>query len=191
MSRDSTSSVPSNVAYTVPTQILQPQVPESDLTSLLDDVSRTFTTSDQENSDADTSNPTSDAINIAASPSQDSSTSNVSVTSLPRSENSSTQNIDIIKQNMENSLFLDSFSSKHDGDFRLILQNPRGIKEFRDKDPEYLPTMQALRAGQADLMCFVETNVPWQRNDFLYDVAVANKSIWPTTTKTKGGFLQI
>lgn len=33
-------------------------------------------------------------------------------------------------------------------------------------------------------MGFVETNVPWHRNDFLYDVSVANKAIWPTPTKT-------
>ena len=44
--------------------------------------------------------------------------------------------------------------------------------------------MQAMRESQCDLMGFVETNVPWHRNDFLYDVSVENKTIWPTPTKT-------
>ena len=33
-------------------------------------------------------------------------------------------------------------------------------------------------------MCFVETNVPWHKNDFHYDISVANKNIWDTPTKT-------
>lgn len=55
--------------------------------------------------------------------------------------------IDKTLENMKNCLYLDDFRLKHDGDFRFILQNPRGIKEFRNDNPEYLPTMQALKRG--------------------------------------------
>lgn len=41
-----------------------------------------------------------------------------------------------------------------------------------------------MKEGQCDLMSFVETNVPWHKNDFLYDISVVNNTIWPTPTKT-------
>ena len=83
-----------------------------------------------------------------------------------------------------NSMYLDDFRYKHEGDFWIILQNPRGIKEFRDQDPEYFPTMFALKEGHSDLLCFPETNVAWHKNDLLYDISIANKNIWHTPTKT-------
>ena len=114
----------------------------------------------------------------------DSHSTESTVRSLPSSTVQSTCTIDKFQDQASNSLFMDDFRSKHEGDFRLVLQNTRGIKEFKNSDPEYFPTVQALREGQCDLMCFVETNVPWHRNDLLYDVSIANKCIWPTPTKT-------
>ena len=61
----------------------------------------------------------------------------------------------------ELSKYLDDFRLKDEGDYRILIQNPRGIKEFRDNDPEYYPTMLAMQEGQCDFMGFVETNVPW------------------------------
>ena len=106
-----------------------------------------------------------------------------SVITLPTSTHNSSCNISDALDKAENSLYLDDFRLKHDGDFRLILQNPRDIKEFRDEDPEYLPTMLAFKEGQCDLLCFVETNVAWHNNDFSYDGSVVNKNIWNTPTK--------
>ena len=82
-----------------------------------------------------------------------------SITTLPASTRSSKCIISNVLEQAEDSLYIDDFRLKHDGDFRLILQNPRGIKEFRDEDPECLPAMMALKEGQCGLLCFVETNV--------------------------------
>ena len=114
----------------------------------------------------------------------DSISSGSTVRTLQSSSTKSSCKIKDIHYHVTNSLFMDDFRNKHEGDFRFVLQNPRGIKELKDSDPEYYPTVQALREGQCDLMCFAETNVSWHRNDFLYDVSVANKFIWSTPTKT-------
>ena len=111
-------------------------------------------------------------------------TSASTVRSIQSSQNSKCCTIDLASSKIERSKYLDDFRCKHAGDFRIIVQNPRGIKEFRDHDPEYYPTMLAMKEGQCDLMGFVETNVPWHKNDFLYDISVVNKTIWSTPTKT-------
>ena len=131
-------------------------------------------------------NPTSTrSTNISATASSSSSiNTHFTVQLLPASQNSNTCQISNTMENAVNSMYLDDFSLKHDGDFRFILQNPRGIKEFRDNDPEYFPTMVALQEDHCDLLCFSETNVAWHRNDFLYDISVANKNIWNTPTQT-------
>lgn len=59
----------------------------------------------------------------------------------------------------------------------MTIQNTRDIREFKDKDPEYVPTMTALQGAEADMMCFVETNTPWHKNDLLYDISMVNKII--------------
>ena len=87
-------------------------------------------------------------------------------------------------ENAVNAMYLDNFRLKHEGDFRFILQNPRDIKDFRDNDPEYFPTMVALQEGHCGLLCFSEANAAWYRNNFLYDISVANTNIWSTPTKT-------
>ena len=47
-----------------------------------------------------------------------------------------------------NNLFdtlLDDVSFKHDQNYRLILQNVNGIKEFHEKKLDYYPTLRALQ----------------------------------------------
>ena len=80
----------------------------------------------------------------------------------------------------------DDIGFKTDNHFRLILQNTRGIHEFKQNDPEYFPTMTALKEAGADIMCFVETNTPWHKSDMIYDISTVNKMIWDTPTKTVG-----
>ena len=80
----------------------------------------------------------------------------------------------------------DDISEKLSHNFRFTLQNTRGIKEFKDKDPKYVPTMTALKEAGADMLCFVETNTPWHKNDMIYDISTVNKIIWDTPTKTVG-----
>lgn len=79
---------------------------------------------------------------------------------------------------------LDDIRHKQPGDYRLALQNTRGMKEFKEKDPEYVSTITALQGAQSDLLCFVETNTPWFKNDLLYAISTFDKSLWPTATKT-------
>ena len=126
----------------------------------------------------------SDQISERTPTSTTTSMSTETVRTIVPSQISQSCTIHNVEDHMNNSNYLDNFRAKHDGDYRLILQNPRGIKEFRDNDPEYFPTMNTLREGQSDLMCFVETNMPWHKNDFLYDISVANKAIWNTPTKS-------
>ena len=40
---------------------------------------------------------------------------------------------------------LDDVSFKHDQNYRLILQNVNGIKEFHEKKLDYYPTLRALQ----------------------------------------------
>lgn len=64
-----------------------------------------------------------------------------------RTLQSSSITINKIHDQVTNSLFMDDFRDKHERDFRFVLQNPRGIKAFKDSDPEYYPTVQAMREG--------------------------------------------
>ena len=53
---------------------------------------------------------------------------------------------------------LDDIRYKREGDYRIILQNTNGIKEFRNSNPDYLPTICALQQAGLDHMCLDETN---------------------------------
>ena len=81
---------------------------------------------------------------------------------------------------------LDDVSFKQDQNYRIILQNVNGIKEFHEKDPDYYPTLRALQRVGADHLCLVETNKPWHVNDLLYDITMVHKQVWSTPTKTVG-----
>ena len=80
----------------------------------------------------------------------------------------------------------DDVRQKKERDYRVVLQNTNGIKEFRDSDLDYYPTMRALNNTGADLISLVETNKPWHKNDLLYDISTLHKTIWSTPTKTIG-----
>ena len=71
----------------------------------------------------------------------------------------------------------DEIRYKTQNHFRCILQNTRSIKEFKQNDPECLPTMTAMKEAGNDMMCFVETNTPWHESDLLYDIPTVNKII--------------
>ena len=87
-------------------------------------------------------------------------TSKETVKTIPPSQNSRNCTINLAHGKLEHSKYLDDFRLKHEGDYRILIQNPRGIKEFCDHDPEYYPTMLAMQEGQCDFMGFAETNVP-------------------------------
>ena len=106
------------------------------------------------------------------------------ITKTTTSSNSK-KNINDIGHNIFDQL-LDDVRNKNNGDYRIVLQNTNGIKEFRETDPDYYPTMRALQKAGADHLCLIETNTPWHQNDFLYDISMVHKHIWSTPTKTFG-----
>ena len=79
----------------------------------------------------------------------------------------------------------DVITIKNPSDFRIVLQNPNGIKVYEDKDPEYLPSIETLKDHHADAICLPETNVPWHKHELFYDISMRNKATWkllPTKT---------
>ena len=111
--------------------------PDDDSTSLSQDVT-----------------PTRDASSTETSNHTQHSASSVNINNLN----------DFLNQELQyNSM--DTISTKSDGDSRLFLQNRNGIKVFQDHDPEYLPSIETIKAYEADIVCLPETNVPWHRND--------------------------
>ena len=110
-------------------------------------------------------------------------------------------NLDTLLHHQIQNSSMDAFKVKDENNFRLILQNPNGIKIYQDQDPEYLPSMTSLKEHQADIICLPGTNVPWHKSDFLYDVTKQNQATWqglPTKTvaascrsetKTLGNYL--
>ena len=113
-------------------------------------------------------------------------TTNTSTASIHTNASSRlTSNINQITPDFFNSV-LDDVRYKQEGDYRIILQNTNGIKEFRDNDPDYLPTIRALQLAGADHISLVETNTPWHANDFLYDLTMVHRHVWKTPTKTVG-----
>ena len=81
---------------------------------------------------------------------------------------------------------LDDVQTKHDQNYRIVMQNVNGIKEFHQKDPDYYPTLRALQRAGADHLCLVETNTPWHMNDLLYEILMVHEHVWSTPTKTTG-----
>ena len=131
-------------------------------------------------------------------------TSNVSEThsdKYPDEISVNINNLEIFLQREIQHSNMDSIKNKDDGNFRLIFQNPNGIKIYQERDPEYLPSMESLKAHKADMICLAETNVPWHKSDFLYDISKQNQATWqglPTKTvaascrsekKTQGNYL--
>lgn len=96
---------------------------------------------------------------------------------------------------------MDTITHKQEGAFRLIFQNPNGIKIYQEKDPEYLQSMKFLKEHKAGIICLAETNIPWHKSLFFYDVTKQNQATWsglPTKTvaascrnekKTVGNYL--
>ena len=94
-------------------------------------------------------------------------------------------NVNIMLQDEEMYMNTDSINVKNPNDFRIVLQNPNGIKIYQDKDPEYLPSMETLKDHKAGAVCLPETNVPWHKHDLFYDISVQNQVTWkhlPTKT---------
>ena len=80
-------------------------------------------------------------------------------------------------QEMNNTL-IDSLGTKCDGDFRIVFQNPNDIKVYQDGDPDYLPSIEYLKDNSVDMVCLAETNVPWHKNDFLFNTSKQNQITW-------------
>ena len=87
-------------------------------------------------------------------------------------------NLDSLFMNEISNTLVDRLGPKCPDDFRIIFQNPNGIKIYQDKDPEYLPSIESLKTNCVDMVCLAETNVPWHKNDFLYHVSKQNQITW-------------
>jgi len=77
-----------------------------------------------------------------------------------------------------NNTLVDNLGSKAQDDFRIILQNPNGIRVYHDNDPEYLPSIETLKEAEVDMFCLTETNVPWHKTDLLYNISKQNQITW-------------
>ena len=77
-----------------------------------------------------------------------------------------------------NNTLVDQLGEKQMGDFRIVFQNPNGVKIYQESDPEYLPSIESLKEADVDMVCLAETNVPWHRNDFFYNVSKQNQITW-------------
>ena len=77
-----------------------------------------------------------------------------------------------------NNTLVDTLNDKIPGDFRIILQNPNGIRVYHDNDPEYLPSIESFKKAEADMFCLPETNVPWHKTDLLYNISKQNQITW-------------
>ena len=62
-----------------------------------------------------------------------------------------------------NNTLVDQLGVKQMGDFRIVVQNPNGVKIYQDSDPEYLPSIESLKNADVDMVYLAETNVPWHR----------------------------
>ena len=96
-------------------------------------------------------------------------------------------NINVMLQNDDLCDFTDVFSPKHKGHFRFLLQNPNGINVYKEKDPDYLPSILTFKDNEVDAICLPESNVPWHKNDLHYDISKQNQLTWgylPTKTVT-------
>ena len=84
--------------------------------------------------------------------------SDTSITTISRATRQE-QHINEITPGLFDSL-LDDIQYKNEGDYRIVMQNTNGIKEFHESDPDYYPTMRAIQKSGADHICLVETNTP-------------------------------
>ena len=77
----------------------------------------------------------------------------ITVTTINSSTTSHTSTKNIMEIGLDPFVqLLDDIRYKREGDYRIILQNTNGIKEFRNSDPDYLPTMRALQQAGSDHM---------------------------------------
>lgn len=49
---------------------------------------------------------------------------------------------------------------------------------YKEKDPDYLPSILTFKDNEADSFCLPESNVPWHKNDLHYDISKQNQLTW-------------
>ena len=136
-----------NQSLTVQAQIPVPTYTHNSSLSLSDMSCDTPETSTQDQNDDHTNDHSTDSMTLQSPTRSETSTS--TVRKMPPSSDKSTCTINNVHDVNSRSQFLDDFRIKHEGDFLLLLQNPRGIKEFRDNDPDFFP--QCRPCGKANV----------------------------------------